>query len=61
MTRDECRLPGCDRAPGQQAREDYRDGRFCSIQHETKFDHLKADARDAREADREVAAEVGGR
>jgi hypothetical protein len=51
MTRDTCRMPSCNNDPGQQDRDDYRSGRFCSIQCETKFEHIKADARDARRSD----------
>lgn len=45
-------MPGCDHSP--------RDGggfsgRFCSPEHEVKYDHLKADAQDAkRSAEREA-------
>lgn len=53
MTRDSCRLPGCDRTPGEQDREDYRSRSFCSVQCEVKYDHLKADAEDAKRAARE--------
>jgi hypothetical protein len=48
--RDTCRMPDCDRPPGQQDRDDYRARRFCSVQCETKHDHLQADAADARRA-----------
>lgn len=34
-------------------REPFKAHRFCSIHCETKFEHLRADARDAREADYE--------
>jgi len=41
----ECRYPNCDR----DARGDGRhSGRFCSDEHEVKYDHLKADADEAR-------------
>jgi hypothetical protein len=53
MTRNECKMPGCDRAPGEQDRDDYRTRFFCSVQHEVKYDHLKADAEDARAAAQE--------
>jgi hypothetical protein len=43
MTRDTCRYPSCSREPGQQDRDDYRSRRFCSVQCETKFDHIKSD------------------
>lgn len=48
-------MPGCDRTPrggGSFA------GRFCSTEHEVKYDHLKADARDAkRSAERDSQEE----
>jgi hypothetical protein len=53
MNRDECRCPGCDNEPGQQDQEDYRRGSFCSVKCDVKYDHLKADARDARRAEPE--------
>jgi len=46
--RDTCRRHGCDRDPGQQDRADYSARRFCSVQCQTKHEHIKADARDAR-------------
>ena len=56
-SRDTCRYPSCDRAPGQQDREDYNARRFCSIQCETAHEHIVADARDAlRAAEREAPA-----
>lgn len=48
MTRDTCRLPTCDNSPGEQDRDDYNSRKFCSVQCEVKFDHIKADADDAR-------------
>lgn len=54
MTRDTCRMPNCDRTPGEQDGEQYRAHRFCSVQCDVKYDHLKADARDARAADMEA-------
>ena len=54
MGRDTCRMPGCDEEP----RDDGRDAsanRFCSTQHELKYEHIKADAEDARRAEREQA------
>ena len=52
MTRKTCKYPNCDR--------DTRDetghaGRFCSDEHEVKYDHLKADADEARYEDRQEA------
>lgn len=53
MSRDHCRLPGCSRDPGTADHQDYyNDSKFCSQQCETKFEHLRADARDAERADR---------
>lgn len=43
-----CKYPTCNNETGQQDRDDYRSSRFCSIQCETKYEHVKADARDAR-------------
>jgi len=62
MTRDTCKMPSCDSEPGAQDRDDYNDRRFCSVQCETKHDHLKADARDAfeREPDAYDAQFNGG-
>jgi hypothetical protein len=55
MNRDTCRMPTCDRAPGTADAGDavYRESRFCSPKCEVKFDHLKADAADARRAERQ--------
>lgn len=51
MTRDTCRLPNCDREPrGEGA--DLHAARFCSPQCEVKYDHLKADAAEARYSER---------
>ncbi len=52
MTRDTCRYPTCDRRPGEQDRDDYRSSSFCSVQCEVKYEHIKADARDAQRAER---------
>ena len=48
MTRDTCKMPNCDREPGEQDRDDYRTSRFCSVECDVKYDHLKADARHDR-------------
>jgi hypothetical protein len=48
MSRDTCRYGTCTNDPGAQDRDDYNARLFCSIQCETKHDHIKADARDAR-------------
>ena len=58
MTRDTCRMPGCDETP--------RDGggfagRFCSDKCEVKYDHLKADAADARRAEQADCEPAPGR
>lgn len=50
---DVCKMPGCDREPGTQDRKDYRTGRFCSVKCDLKYDHLKADAMDAKRFDEE--------
>lgn len=55
---EECRAPSCTTPPGEQARDDYNARLFCSIECETKFDHLKADAADARRDAEAEAAEV---
>jgi hypothetical protein len=49
VTRDTCRYPSCDREPGSADDNAvaYSTRRFCSLKHAVKFDHLKADARDA--------------
>lgn len=50
MARDTCRLSGCQKEPlGEDAPAGTR-GRFCSPQCDVKYEHLKADARDARQA-----------
>jgi len=42
-------MPQCDDEPGSNDdRTDYRTGSFCSLGHELKYEHLKADADDAR-------------
>lgn len=53
MSRDVCKLPSCDRTTGQQKDRQYRKGSFCCMKHEVKFEHLKADARDAKQAEQE--------
>lgn len=51
MSPDTCRLPGCENAPGEQDRDDYRTRSFCSVQHDVKYEHVRADAAQAeREA-----------
>lgn len=52
MSRDTCKMPNCDREPGaQDGRDDYRTRKFCSVQCETKYEHLRADARDAERSE----------
>lgn len=53
MTRDECRLPGCDAEPGSGDGNPvaYSTRRFCSQECAVKYDHLKADADDAQRAE----------
>lgn len=47
MARDTCRRPTCSNDPGQQDRDDY-DTRYCSVQCQVKYEHVKAEAREAR-------------
>lgn len=47
-----CRRSTCSNPVGQQDRDDYRDSSFCSVQCEVKHEHIAADAREARRADR---------
>lgn len=54
MSRDECRMPGCDRDPGAEDTETtYRTRQFCSPRCDVKYEHLRADARDAERAEAE--------
>jgi hypothetical protein len=54
--RDECRLPTCSNDP----RGGGFSGRFCSTPCELKFEHVRADARDARrDAQRKARREDG--
>ena len=43
----DCRRYGCSREAGTQERDDYRRV-FCSVECETKHEHIMADAREAR-------------
>jgi hypothetical protein len=45
MGDDNCRLPNCER---DRRKSGGYSGRFCSDEHEVKYDHLKDDARSAR-------------
>lgn len=62
MTLDTCRRPGCDndtRDKGDRYGDDNQfavstyGAKFCSPKCEHKFDHAKADARDARRSEQE--------
>lgn len=55
----ECKMPSCDREVGTQDRTDYRTRSFCSVKCDVKYDHLKADARDARRDARGTQAGEG--
>ena len=48
MTRDTCKMPNCDREPGEQDRDDYRTSRFCSVECDVKYDHIMSDVRHDR-------------
>jgi len=50
-----CKYPSCSNEVGQQDRDDYKRSTFCSVQCMTKYEHVKADARDAQ---RSVEAEA---
>lgn len=47
----ECKYPSCHRERGEQDDRNYHENKFCSIQCQTKYEHVKADARDARRAE----------
>ena len=49
-----CKRSTCSNPVGQQDRDDYRSGKFCSVQCEVKHEHIMADARDARRAEQEA-------
>jgi len=52
MTRDTCRLPNCEREPASaDTAIQYRKRQFCSPTCDVKYDHIKADARDAERLD----------
>lgn len=58
MSRDVCKLSSCDREPGASgSKKRYNEKRFCSPKCELKYEHLKADATDARQAEQERLAE----
>lgn len=54
--REECRNLSCSNG----ARDDGSSGRFCSTACETKHDHIRADAREARRDDERAAREEDG-
>ena len=56
MGRDTCRMPGCEDEPRDDGQDAFAN-KFCSTKHELKYEHIKADAEDARRAD-EREAEV---
>ena len=56
----ECKRSTCSNPVGQQDRDDYRDSTFCSIQCETKHEHIKQDAEDAKRAMEQEADEPEG-
>ena len=55
MTRETCRYPSCDNEVGKVTDNEflYRESKFCSPTCDVKYDHLKADARDAQRAEQE--------
>jgi len=54
MTVSECKYPSCDNEVGQQPESrQYKHRSFCSVECEVKHDHIKADARDAKRAERQ--------
>lgn len=55
MSRDTCRYWPCTNPPDPEL--DGFSGRFCSIGHELKYDHIRADAEDAERADAEQMEE----
>lgn len=71
MTRDTCRYYNCDeptRERGERYGEDDQyavsvyGAKFCSVEHELKHEHARADAEDARrtEPTRSEPADFGG-
>lgn len=61
MSNDTCKRPGCDNESRNRGDPEY-DGeykvslygaKFCSVRCELKYDHIKADAEDARRAEEE--------
>lgn len=50
-----CRAYGCDNKPGEQDRDDYNTRKYCSVQCQTKHEHIKEDAKQAQmDAEREA-------
>jgi len=60
MTDDTCRYPSCDDPAGKSDRDDYNT-RFCSARCEVRYEHIEADARDARRTEKERARSKEGR
>jgi len=46
-----CKYPTCSNDVGQQDRDDYQRRFYCSIQCQTKLEHIKMDAKDAQRAE----------
>jgi len=55
----ECKYPTCTNDVGQVDTDDYtyKHRSFCGPKHEVKYDHIKADARDAERTERQEAEE----
>lgn len=60
MGDDTCKMPGCDE--NRRGLEDAQDGfaaNFCCKKHELRYEHIKADAEDARRAEEKQARDDG--
>jgi len=68
MSDDTCRYPGCEKETRERGEQEYPDSdkeytvdafgaKFCSLEHELKYDHIRADARDAKRAAEEEREE----
>lgn len=54
----DCKMPGCEeQARGRGENVDGFGAKFCSPGCELKFEHVRSDAKDARRAAEEAAAE----
>lgn len=49
MAQNECRMPGCKNEQQIDGQDLYAN-KFCSAECEVKYDHIKADAADAKRA-----------